>query len=207
MDDLINQFTTITAATPAVATQYLRLSGSDLEQAIQLFFANDGADLEPTGRHQPPAVPAPPTRSANREQSYTDEQGVVHLDSDEDNDSNYIGEEEVETTEASPRPPASRRTEATQHQPSRTSPPVEDDEALARRLQEEDYGGLRDEGGGNTLADQGGYRAPIARTTQTLVGPGSFDPSNADEMRAAVRDQLAARRQARLPRGNFHRYS
>ncbi|KAK8255127.1 hypothetical protein HDK77DRAFT_22885 [Phyllosticta capitalensis] len=63
---------------------------------------------------------------------------------------------------------------------------VEDDEAMARRLQEEMYGdGAQD--------PSGGVRAPMARTTETLVGPGaSYDDE--DGMHAAIMSQMARRR-------------
>jgi hypothetical protein len=49
-------------------------------------------------------------------------------------------------------------------------PTFDDDEAMARRLQEEMYGGP----GG--VPDEDEVRAPMARTTETLVGPGAdFD--------------------------------
>ena len=201
-DDLIAQFTAITAATPGIAAQYLRLSGSDIEQAIQLFYANDGADLEPAGANHAPTVPPSSTRPPGQGHSYTDGEGVVHLDSEDDNDPDYTGEDEVETASARARVPASRAQGSQQNTPATETPPVDDDEALARRLQEEDYGGYEDRGGKNAMFDEHGYRAPIARTTQTLVGPDSFDPSNAEEMRAAVMEQMMARRQARAPRGN-----
>jgi hypothetical protein len=65
---------------------------------------------------------------------------------------------------------------------------VEDDEAMARRLQEEMYGG-----GGPPEAE---VRAPMQRTTETLVGPGAnwgSQDSEAD-IDAMVQDQLARRR-------------
>jgi hypothetical protein len=65
---------------------------------------------------------------------------------------------------------------------------VEDDEAMARRLQEEMYGG-----GGPAEAE---VRAPMQRTTETLVGPGAnwgSQDSEAD-IDAMVQEQLARRR-------------
>lgn len=78
---------------------------------------------------------------------------------------------------------------------------VDDDEAMARRLQEELYGAPGNGRGGAEMVDEHGYRAPIGRTTETLVGPGSFDPTDGDEMRAAVMEQVAARRQPPRHRG------
>jgi len=66
--------------------------------------------------------------------------------------------------------------------------PFEDDEAMARRLQEEAYGS-----GG---AGQEEVRAPMARRTEALVGPdagwgGAADDE--DEMRAAIAQQMMQR--------------
>jgi hypothetical protein len=62
---------------------------------------------------------------------------------------------------------------------------VEDDEAMARRLQEEMYGGA---------GPEGDVRAPMARTTETLVGPGAdYDPEDIDAM---VAERMAQRRRA-----------
>ncbi|KAF2710564.1 hypothetical protein K504DRAFT_454839 [Pleomassaria siparia CBS 279.74] len=67
---------------------------------------------------------------------------------------------------------------------------VEDDEAMARRLQEEMYGA----GGG--LAPEADVRAPLQRTTETLVGPGANWGSRDSEadIDALVQEQLARRR-------------
>ncbi|KAJ8106686.1 hypothetical protein OPT61_g9376 [Boeremia exigua] len=78
------------------------------------------------------------------------------------------------------------------------TPPVrsnlESDEELARRLQEEDYGG----GGSARVKDE--VRAPIQRTQETLVGPGSNwgpgDPE--DDIDAMVQEQLARRQRGRV---------
>ncbi|KAF1920006.1 hypothetical protein BDU57DRAFT_221 [Ampelomyces quisqualis] len=71
-------------------------------------------------------------------------------------------------------------------------PPVDDDEALARRLQEEMYGG-----GGPPGEDA--VRAPMQRTTETLIGPGStWGPADDDDdVDAMVQEQLARRRAGR----------
>lgn len=70
---------------------------------------------------------------------------------------------------------------------------VEDDEAMARRLQEEMYGV---QGSGQ----EQDVRAPIARRTETLAGPGS------DMMAEEYEDAMTARLQAmhqRAARGVF----
>lgn len=204
-DDSVAQFTAITAASHSVALQYLRLSGNDLEQAVQLFFANDGADLELAGSNQTPPVPTSSTRPPGQAQGYTDGEGVVHLDSEDENEPHSPRVDEVEMVHARPREPATLARPPDHQVPATEHHPLDDDEALARRLQEEDYGSYG--GGGHALVDEHGYRPPIARTTQTLVGPDPFDPSNAEEMRQAVMEQMAARRQARAPRGNVLSFS
>lgn len=78
--------------------------------------------------------------------------------------------------------------------PTRAQAGVEDDEAMARRLQEEMYGG-----GGPGGAGVDEVRAPMQRTTETLVGPGSnWGPADDEEdLDAMVQEQLARRRTGR----------
>lgn len=121
----------------------------------------------------PEPVPQPPTGRGYSE----DPRGVVHIDSDD---------------------------EASEGVPPRAQPAVpsnlEDDEAMARRLQEEMYGG--GEGGGIAGAPvPEDVRAPMARTTETLVGPDGGWDNNQDEMQAAITEQLMARRQGGRGRG------
>ena len=211
MDDAaVAQFVSFTSSTPERAAQYLRLTDGDIQQAIELYFVNDGND--PSGSTssthpqspQPPSVPPPRTRPPGYRQGYEDEQGVVHLDSDPDDSDDY----QPQITESSSRHAAiSDRPRSAIHTPpsltppnARTSTSVDDDEAMARRLQEEIYTGT---GAGAEIGPRG-IRAPIGRTTETLVGPGSFDADDEDEMRAAVLEQMRARQQQRrTPRGTF----
>jgi UBX domain-containing protein 7 len=158
MDDQIAQFTGITAATTSQAEQYLILTEGNLEQAIQLFFEDPGLAAStpsaPTAAPQQPAASSRPKRKAYTE----DEDGVVHVDSDES--------EDFEMGEASE--PLMADTNA--------------DEEMARRLQEEMYSG------GGTV-DPDVVRAPMARTTETLIGP-DFDD---DEISHMVQQQLLER--------------
>lgn len=200
------QFMSITGASPSTASQYLEFAEANLEGAIELFYANDGASLEHSNTaSQAPPVPPPSTRPVGQERG-----GVVHLDSDDEDLPDSEREAEVEVTGSRRRGLGSARTEANLHTPPvATSTPgagvgaMDDDEAMARRLQEEFYGTGGGPSGARTsstdLLDEHGYRAPIERTTETLIGPESFDSSNPDEMRAAVLEQMAARRQ-RPPR-------
>lgn len=167
MDDLIANFTAITGADPARAQQYLTLTDNNLEHAIQLYFDSDGADM---GASVPQAAAQPSQPAGATRPSYSeDARGIVTIDSDEEGDSNMAG------------------TSGAQRQE-----PYEDDEAMARRLQEEMYG----QGG------QEEVRAPIARTTETLAGPDAdyYGGGDDDDMQAAVMEQLMNRQR----RGMLH---
>ncbi|KAF4553913.1 Thioredoxin-like protein 7 [Elsinoe fawcettii] len=157
MDDLIAQFTSITGATPERAQQYLTLSENNIEQAIQLFFETGGVDMGASMPEQPAARPA-----ATSQRYREDQDGTITIDSDD---------EEMGGTD----PATAQQSSA-----------YEDDEAMARRLQEEAYGS----GGPGGEFDE--VRAPMARTTETLVGPDA-DWGGPDDMRVAVAEQMAAR--------------
>ncbi len=62
----------------------------------------------------------------------------------------------------------------------------DEDAAMAKRLQEELYGGQG--------ADDG-VRAPMARTTETLVAPSGNFRDDEDDMNMAMLDQMRRRRQ------------
>ena len=202
-DGALAQFTSITGTKPETAQQYLAFTDGDLQQAIELFFANDGADLDqpsasnPPSSSRPPPVPPPATRPSQA-------QHAVQIDSDSDSDPDDDG---YPTTRrpgpTGSQPPGVDRGKASSHTPSNSTPPTynggsgfNDDEAFARQLQQEMYG----EAGVETPGDPDAVRAPIARTTETLVGPDSFDPNDPGDMNAGVLEQLRAR-QRPGPRG------
>ncbi|KAL6716284.1 UBX domain protein Ubx2 [Lecanora helva] len=207
--DTIAQFAGITGSSDHTAAQYLRLAEGNTEAAIELFYANEGADLETTSSqsHHPEAtrtaVPPISTRPISDRHGYEDDEGVVHIDSDQDDHEDTDGDGDVEiTSETQRRAPMAGEPSSLPGDTSHTRPSagaLDDDEAMARRLQEEFYGAAgRSSSNGNLnseVVDEYRYRAPLGRTTETLVGPGSFDPSNAEEMRAAVSQQMMARRQ------------
>lgn len=160
--DVVAQFAEITGATPEVATQYLQLADFDIEQSMQLYFENGGAPLTETASQ-------PSHRS-----HFEDEAGVVHVDSESEEDN----------------PSARTRTSTT----GRGGSTFEDDAAMARRLQEEMYGGVGGGVGGASGigGDDENVRAPLARTTETLVGPG-LDFDDEDDMHTNILSQLRAR--------------
>ncbi|KAI4089172.1 MAG: hypothetical protein LQ344_005552 [Seirophora lacunosa] len=208
-DGALAQFASITGTQPEKARQYLSFTDGDVQQAIELFFANEGADLDvpapsnpPTSSTAPP-VPHPSTRPPAGQPDQQDRDAVVHIDSDSDSD--YSA---TQTSVPSSRQPAPAGLAGPSRPTPSSSTPrayqpnggVDDDEAFARQLQQEMYG----EAGVDNPADPEGIRAPIARTTETLIGPGSFDPDDPEDMNAAVYQQMRARQRPRA-RGMFHK--
>ena len=205
-DEAVAQFVSFTSSTAERAEQYLRLTDGDIQQAIDLFFANDGYDAygsAPAAPTQPAAQPNDEfneqLRTSRQRQGNKDNDEVVNLDSDPD----WSDEDVPQVTGSSARPGQVTRLGrpgSIVHTPSSMTPPappvgnlVDEDEAMARRLQEEFYGGT--EPTSELGAD--GVRAPLARTTETLVGPESFDPTDREEMREAVLEQMRARQRHR----------
>ena len=79
--------------------------------------------------------------------------------------------------------------------PPAFQPNTDDDEAMARRLQEEMYGSGGGGGGGGGGLGQDEVRAPIDRRTETLVGPDAdWGPEDPGAIDAMVQEQLARRR-------------
>lgn len=207
-DAAVAQFTSITGTSTERASQYLRLTDGNLEQAMQLFFDSDGIDMEgsappsssaPVASSQPPTAPSQQHHQSSRAGGHTDDGGIIHINSDDE----ISDDNDPEITGYNARAGATSRSRSALHTPAAATPPagvvdekVNDDEALARRLQEELYAG-GDMAGGR---DADGIRAPIGRTTETLVGPGADYLSDPDEMRAAVLEQMQARQRPR-PQG------
>lgn len=155
---MVAQFTEITGSSPQLATQYLQLADFNIEQAMQLYFENGGAPLTEEPLPSTSTPHAPPT--AGREH----ESGVVNIDSDDD----------VTVDEGRSAPPNQNPHSST----------FDDDAAMARRLQEEMYGGED---------NSDGVRAPMARTTETLVGPEADLDMDDGDMHASILGQLRAR--------------
>lgn len=142
--EALSQFMSITGCDAAKATQYLQFADSGVEDALELYYANNGADLATGGA-------ADSTTGSSRR--------VIDVDDD--------GEGRAAA--------------------------VDEDGAMAQRMQNDlyqDAGGGRDSGG---LGMGDGIRAPMARTTETLVGPMSGMPESEEELRAEILSRLAAR--------------
>ncbi|KAK5110796.1 hypothetical protein LTR62_005507 [Meristemomyces frigidus] len=157
---------------------FTAFTGSDPEKAQRYLTLTDGnveqaVDLFFSNPDLGASVPSDsaPPRS-NRD-------NPINIDDDEEDD------DDVQMTGSGPVPDHS----------------VEDDEAMARRLQEEMYGSGGGGGSGMQDLDEDGVRAPMARTTETLVGGPNDMFNNPGAMNAAVFDQLAQRRMGGGRRG------
>jgi hypothetical protein len=185
MDDGVDAFMAFTGATVDVARRYLGLTENNSEQAIQLFF--DSPELA-SGLDQQPQPSEPPIPTSTRPQAGATSagrggsQGVTQIDSDDDENMDIDDDDEA----------ASRAAAAAQ------AADYEDDEAIARRMQEELYAG----GDASSGYDADGVRAPIGRVTETLVGGPDGDwAGSGEDMHAAVLQQMRARSHRRM----YHR--
>lgn len=153
-----------------VLAQFTSITSADPERASQYLHVTDfnleqaiQLYFESDGVDMGGSIGATqPQTSANASTANRNESGPITIDSDE---------EEPDSTV----------------RPSR----VEDDEVMARRLQDEMYGN------GGTNQDPEGVRAPIGRRTETLLGPGADWREDPEEMNAAIGEQLMARQQRR----------
>lgn len=185
MDEKISNFVAISGASPEVARSFLEMANGDLEQAMQLFFENPdlatgvGAGLSNTASSHPPD-PAPRSNIGRQ-----DAEGIIHIDSDDDDmQIDEDSDPEIESDRAAAVQAAALAQE-------------EEDAAMAKRLQEELYSDNQGSGAG---ADD--VRAPIARTTETLVAPGPAWGGNDDNIEQAMLEHLRQRRRQH-PGGKF----
>ncbi|TQN68461.1 UBX domain-containing protein 5 [Colletotrichum shisoi] len=201
MDEAISNFVAITAATPEAARGFLEMTNNNIEQAIQLFF--ESPDLQNSFNSAPAATSstAPPVPSSTRPNAgRRDERGVIHIDSDDDEDTamtvddmddNFGGHDDSDIA-------AHAQVEAIARNAQE-----EEDAAMAKRLQEELYGGGGVGGGGGGGGGFGGgqddVRSPIARTTETLVG--GYEGDDGMDLDTMIRAQMRQRQAARAARG------
>lgn len=175
MDEQIGTFCAFTSGTPEEAQRFLALTDGNVEQAVELYFSNP--DLGAAAASSAPAPASVPAQPATRDAPIT---------IDDDDDEIEGSDDGFQEISSRPAPQA------------HANHSVESDEAMARRLQEEMYGAGASNGGrgAGMDVDEEGYRAPIDRRTETLVGPDSSDwRSNPGEMSAAIAHQLMNRHQ------------
>jgi hypothetical protein len=197
MDDNISTFMAITGASTDVARSFLEMTAGNFERAIELFYENPdlvsgvGAGLSSTVQ---PAAAAPASASATARGNIgrQDSAGVIHIDSDDDQDMQL--DDFSDNGDDNDRAVAAQAAALAQE---------EEDMAMAKRLQEELYQGNQGSGLGVNPDD---VRAPIARTTETLVAPGWGGGENDDGMEAAFLEQLRQRRRAN-PREYYRKYT
>lgn len=167
-EEEIAAFVGITGANRTAAERMLELCSSDLEQAVQLWFADE--ELQRSLSNAGPSTTSAPSRPNRSRIGREDAQGVIHIDSDDD-----VPMTEDEVDDGDEVAGVARRAQE------------EEDAAMAKRLQEELYSGQN--------ADDSGVRAPMARTTETLVAPVYGDDD--DDGHAAILEQMRRRQQAR----------
>lgn len=197
MDENVSQFMAITDQTADVARGCLEMTEGDVMAAVNMFFENP--EIANSFNNPPPVAASasstsaaaahsrPQAASRSRPIGREDDAGVIHIDDDDDDvddDFDDVPDDFDKDDEG--------------HNDSSTNlqriVQESDDAAMARRLQEEMYGGG---GAGAGLTDSDGVRAPIARTTETLVAPGGYGygAGDDDDVEAAMREM--ARRRAR----------
>lgn len=201
MDDQLANFVGITGATEDAAHQVLDMCGGDLERAIQLWFSDEELQRNLTNpasssraaetQYQASSSQAGPAARTSRSAGREDASGVIHIDSDDDD------ADDVQEVHGSSYAMDIDDDDDDVVTVARTAQ-EEEDAAMAQRLQQELYQGQA------AAAEDDGVRAPMARTTETLVAP-SGNWTIDDDMggvRAAVEDQLRRRQQQQQP-GEF----
>lgn len=195
-DEAVANFVAITGGSETVAHQVLEIAGGDLEHAVTLYFDNPGVFssaaapstssapvLPEIGRSSAPASSRPPRPSTGRQ----DPHGVIHIDSDDEDEDVRMDDSDFGFDDVAEAATVARTAQE------------EEDAAIAKRLQEELYS--------ESSGTADGIRAPIARTTETLLAPSyGLDLDHDAEREAAVMEQLRRRRQVpargriRIPR-------
>lgn len=173
MDGNIASFINITGASTQNAESYLRVADGVFEKAVELYFDMGGADMDIPASSNAPAASAPnqPSGASLNAPIEVDESDDTMM-IDEDDDDFRVALE----ASRSARPTQGNSAPATAGA-TRLGEQWDDDEAIARRLQEEFYSDMGPQ-------EVNGVRAPIARTTETLVGP---DDEYLEQMTARVR--------------------
>ncbi|KAM4054383.1 thioredoxin-like domain-containing protein [Hirsutella rhossiliensis] len=179
MDENISNFVSITGASADVAGGFLQLAGGDFERAVGLYFENpdlvSGVGAGITGG-EAAASNQPSASQSQHNIGRQDESGVIHISDDDDDDVMQI-EDDDDANDDTDRVAVAQAVALAQE---------EEDAVMAKRLQEELYQGGQGSG-------DDGVRAPIARTTETLVAPDAGWGGD-DEMGSAFLEQMRRRR-------------
>ncbi|KAK0624819.1 hypothetical protein B0T17DRAFT_616985 [Bombardia bombarda] len=202
----VENFISITGAPATAARRMLELTNDDVSQAIQLWFADE--DLQRALSNPDPSTATAGASSAaagasassrSRQTSRPraaqragreDTEGVIVIDSDSDDDVQMTEDDSFGQFDDD-------EDDVVQAVNVARTAQEEEDAAMAKRLQEELYAG--GDSGGGAAVNEDGVRAPMARTTETLIGPagfGGYGGGDQDEVQAAVLEQLRRRRQA-----------
>ena len=177
MDENISTFAAITGATPEVAQGFLQITNGDVERAVGLYFENpdlaSGVGAGVSGTSTTPTTSTSRRPNVGRE----DESGVIHISDDDDD-----GDDDMNVDDDN--------DAAVQHAANMAQ--EEEDAAMAKRLQEELYGSGTGPGASEDV------RAPIARTTETLVAPDAAwgDGGIDDDTTQRLLEHLRTRRRA-----------
>ncbi|POR36263.1 Proteasome component ECM29 [Tolypocladium paradoxum] len=193
MDEDISTFVSITGVNADVARGYLQLTGGDFERAVGLYFENpelvSGVGAGISGGDGAPGAP-PQSESRRSNIGRQDASGVITISDDEDDDAIPMDDDLDDLDDDDDGRAAAAQAAAMAQE--------EEDAAMAKRLQEELYQGGQGSGPAGGVDD---VRAPIARTTETLVAPDPAWGGGDDEMGSAILDQLRRRRQPPPPSG------
>jgi UBX domain-containing protein 7 len=159
-DENISTFIAITNASADVARGFIRIGGN-VERAVELYFENPDlvSGVQADTNRSSTSTTATTTAHASRPAGGQNPNNVIHIPSDDENDDAMVT---ISDDEGDARATAVAAAAIAQE---------EEDAAMAKRLQEELYGsgGGGDGGGAGGIDDE--VRAPIARTTETLVAP------------------------------------
>ncbi|KFA46041.1 hypothetical protein S40293_07466 [Stachybotrys chartarum IBT 40293] len=196
MEENVSTFVGITGAGQDVARAFLEMTNGDFERAIELYFENPelaqgvGAGIS-AGSASHPSSAAVPSTSSRTNIGREDERGVIHIDSDEDQD--------MQSDDGRPDPFDDDDDDRAAVAQAAALAQEEEDAAMAKRLQEELYRENHGSGAGGGSDSPEGVRAPIAATTETLVAP-DMAWGGHDDAEAAIFEQLRRRRHP-PPRG------
>lgn len=196
MDEQVLNFVGVTGASEDAARQVIDMCSGDMEQAVMLWFADEELQRNltastvtlPSSSTAPNATRAGAHSRPNQlgATGRQDAQGVIHIDSDDDDqDIDMSDDEELADLDEQHDARAAASVARTAQE--------EEDALMAQRLQEEMYQ--------NGPVDADGVRAPIQRRTEVLVaGHGMGDEAD-DVYQALFAEQM--RRQHQILRGEL----